>query len=105
MSVAATLTGAVPSHGNMGCLLQASIVKVSSGKPRRAESTRFARAVGANLLRRESITPPTADREAAAHQRRTGSDSLPRGGGRVTPATVSRKGVSRSGRNRVPGGA
>jgi len=52
MSAAATLAGAASSHGNMGCLLQVSIVKVSSGKPRRAESGRFDRAVGAILLRR-----------------------------------------------------
>ena len=45
MSAAATLAGAVPGHGNMGCLLQVRIVKVSSGKRRRAESMRFDRTV------------------------------------------------------------
>jgi hypothetical protein len=40
-SVAATPSGAVPSRGNTVCLLQAGIVKVSSGKRRRAESVRF----------------------------------------------------------------
>ena len=45
MSAAATLAGAVPSHGNMSCLLQVRIVEVSSGKRRRAESVRFDRAV------------------------------------------------------------
>jgi hypothetical protein len=105
MSAAATLAGAVPGHGNMSCLPQVSIVKVSSGKSRRAESARFDRVVGAILVRRESITPPTADREAAAHQRRTGSDNLPRGGGWVTLTAVSRDGVSHSGGNRVLGRA
>jgi len=52
MSAAATLAGAVPERGNTVCLLQVGIVKVSSGKPRRAESGRFDRAVGAILLRR-----------------------------------------------------
>ena len=32
MSAAATLAGAVPERGNTVCLLQAGIVKVSSGK-------------------------------------------------------------------------
>jgi len=52
MSAAATLAGAVLGHGNMSCLLQARIVKVSSGKPRRAESARLDRSVGAILLER-----------------------------------------------------
>jgi len=105
LSAAATLAGAVSSHGNMGCLPQAGIVKVSSGKPRRAESARLDRVVGAFLVERGLTTPPTTDREVAAYQRRTGSDSLPRDGGRVTPTVVSRAGVSMRGRNRVPGGA
>jgi len=41
MSAAATLAGAAPERGNTVCLLQASIVKVSSGKRRQAESVRF----------------------------------------------------------------
>jgi hypothetical protein len=45
MSAAATLAGAVPSHGNMGCLPQVRIVEVSSGKWRRPESVRFGRPV------------------------------------------------------------
>jgi hypothetical protein len=45
MSAAATLAGAVPGHGNMGCLPQVRIVKVSSGKRRRPESVRFGRPV------------------------------------------------------------
>ena len=44
-SAAATLAGAVPSHGNMSCLLQASIVKVPHGEQRRPESVRFGRPV------------------------------------------------------------
>ena len=52
MSAAATLAGAVPSHGNMGCLPQVRIVKVSAGKPRRAEAMRFDRTVGAIRLHR-----------------------------------------------------
>jgi hypothetical protein len=43
MSAAATLAGAVPGRGNEVCLPQARIVKVSSGKPRRAEAERFDR--------------------------------------------------------------
>ena len=58
MSAAATLAGAVPSHGNMSCLPQVSIVKVSSGKPRRAESRRFDRTVGAILVSRGGSTSP-----------------------------------------------
>jgi len=44
MSAAVTLAGAVLGHGNMGCLPQVRIVKVSSGKPRRSESVRLDRA-------------------------------------------------------------
>ena len=105
MSAAATLAGAVPSHGNMSCLLQASIVKVSSGKRRRAESGRFGRTVVQFCGKGGSRTLPTADREAAAHQRRTGSDRLPRGDGWVRLAVICCCGVGRSGRNRVLRGA
>jgi hypothetical protein len=45
MLAAATLAGAAPGHGNMSCLPQASIVKVSLGKRKRAESGRFDRLV------------------------------------------------------------
>lgn len=41
-SAAATLAGAVSERGNTVCLLQAGIVKVSSGKRWRAESIRLA---------------------------------------------------------------
>ena len=41
MSAAATLAGAAPNPGDGVCLLQAHIVKVSSGKRRRPESIRF----------------------------------------------------------------
>jgi hypothetical protein len=41
MSAAATLAGAVPILGDRVCLLQAGIVKVSSGKWWRSESVRF----------------------------------------------------------------
>jgi len=83
MSAAATLAGAAPSHGNMSCLPQASIVKASSGKRRRAESGGLDRTVGTILECRGARTPLTADRGVTAHQRRTGADGLPRGGGRV----------------------
>src|SRR5262249_50973065 len=43
LSAAATLAGAAPSRGNTVCLLPARIVKVSSGKPRRAGSVRLDR--------------------------------------------------------------
>jgi hypothetical protein len=105
MSAAATLAGAASRRGNTACLLQAGIVKVSSGKPRRAESRRFDRPVVHFGCTGESRTLPTAAREGTAHQGRTGSDSLPRGGDRVTPAAISRYGVSRRGRNRAPRGA
>jgi hypothetical protein len=105
MSAATTLAGAAPSRGNTACLLQARIVKVSSGKPRRAGSVRLDRAVVHFCYPGGSRTPRTADREVTAHQGRTGSDSLPRGGDRVTPAAISRYGMSRGGRNRVPRGA
>jgi hypothetical protein len=105
MSAAATLAGAAPRRGNTACLLQARIVKVSSGKPRRAGSVRFDRTVVHFDCPGESRTPPTAAREATAHQGRTGSDSLPRGGDWVTPAAISRYGMSREGRNRVLRGA
>ena len=104
MSVAATPAGAAPDSGNTACLPQASIVKVPSGKRRRAGSVRFDRAVVHFCCTGGSRTPPTADREATAHQGRTGSDSLPRGGERVTPAAISRYGRSRGGRNRAPRG-
>ena len=93
MSAAATLAGAVPSHGNMGCLPQVRIVEVSSGKRRRAESVRFDRPVVQFVLTGGLDTPPTADREVTAHQRRTGSDCLPRGGDglhRPPPAAAAR---------------
>jgi len=83
MSAAATLAGAVPSHGNMGCLPQVRIVKVSSGKRRRAESVRFDCAVVQFWRTGGARPPPTADREVTAHQGETGSDSLPRGGDRL----------------------
>jgi hypothetical protein len=41
MSAAATLAGAAPILGNRVCLLQVSIVKVSSGKWWRSEAVRF----------------------------------------------------------------
>ena len=76
----ATLAGAAPNPGDMVCLLQARIVKVSSGKRRRPESVRFGRPVVQFVCWGGSRTPPTADREVTAHQRETGSDCLPRGG-------------------------
>jgi len=78
MSAAATLAGAVPSHGNMGCLLQVRIVEVSSGKRRRAESGRFDRAVVQFYLEGVSNSP-TADLGVTAHHRETGSSCLLRG--------------------------
>ena len=89
MSVAATPSGAVPECGNTVCLLQASIVKVPSGKRRRAESGRFDRTVVQFCGEGGSSTPPTADREAAAHQRRTGADSLP-----AAAARAARRGTA-----------
>ena len=82
MSAAATLAGAVPIRGDTGCLLQARIVEVSSGKRRRAESMRFDRTVVQFWCRGGARPPPTADREVTAHQGETLSDGLPRGGDR-----------------------
>src|SRR6516165_2132626 len=78
MSQAATLAGAVPSHGNMGCLPQVRIVEVSSGKRRRAESGRFDRAVAPFCV--EGVAnSPTADSGVTAHHRETGPSCLLRG--------------------------
>jgi hypothetical protein len=82
MSAAETLAGAVPSHGNMSCLLQASIVKVSSGKRRRAESVRFDRTVVQFWCREGGSTSPHGWLGVTAHQGEPESDGLPRGGDR-----------------------
>jgi hypothetical protein len=91
MSQAATLAGAVPSHGNMGCLPQVRIVEVSSGKRRRAESGRFDRAVAPFCV--EGVAnSPTADSGVTAHHRETGPSCLLRGDDglhRSPPATTA----------------
>jgi hypothetical protein len=83
MSAAATLAGAVPSHGNMSCLLQTRIVEVSSGKRRQAESMRLDRTVG-QFWRRGGSTSPHGRPALTAHQGETESDGLPRGGDRYS---------------------
>ncbi len=80
MSQAATLAGAAPNLGDRACLLQARIVKVSSGKRRRPESVRLGHPVVQFVCLGGSRTPHTVDREVTAHQRETGSNCLPRGG-------------------------
>ena len=57
MSAAATLAGAAPIPGNRGCLLQAGIVEVSSGKRGRAVSVRPDRPV-VQFFRRGSLELP-----------------------------------------------
>jgi len=63
MSAAATLAGAAPNPGDMVCLLQVSIVKVSSGKQAAARGYALRRPRGTIRLLGESRTPPTADRK------------------------------------------
>jgi hypothetical protein len=80
--------GAVPNRGNTVCLLQASIVKVSSGKRRWSESVRLGHCV-AQLVCPGVSNSPTADREVTAHPRETVSDRLPRGGDGPLPAAAA----------------
>jgi hypothetical protein len=64
------------------CLLPVGIVKVSSGERRQSASVRRDGPV-VQFVSLGVSNSPTADREATAHQRRTGSDCLPREGDRL----------------------
>jgi hypothetical protein len=89
MSQAVMLAGAAPNRGDAACLLPASIVKVSSGKRRQSASGRGDSPV-VQFAGLGVSNSPTADREATAHQRRTGSDGLPREGDRLPSAATAK---------------
>jgi len=88
MSQAAMLAGAAPNRGDAACLPQAGIVKVSSGERRPSASVRGDGPV-VQFAGLGVSNSPTADREATAHQRRTGSDCLPREGDRLPSAAAA----------------